>query len=169
MKVLKKIKISDRLPKKNGNYYTDQGELYFDGIAWKDMYGTYQELDRPLFWYEPIEINLKSEEMLPEDVQNYINKLKKALETAENEIAELKISKSYIRNSKKKQVDIILDACSKLKIKMKEDNKNRYDKAINYLKNHDLSDELSILHEGKGSYYNLKEVMKALKIAAGIN
>lgn len=129
MEILRKVSCKDRLPNEEGVYHVisvprygsphqskDRG--YFNGKIFKPEYGYRIE-----YWYEPITIELKSEEILPNrcrikdayaeldpitDFCGIINLYNTALEAAELEIAELKASKSAIRSNKRHLENTVL-------------------------------------------------------------
>jgi hypothetical protein len=67
MELLRKILVSDRLPNESSHYLTDfaeDNELIFDNEVKKFFNKSNEEVE-PEYWYEPITIDLDSEEMLP--------------------------------------------------------------------------------------------------------
>lgn len=112
MKILKAIKVSDRLPDKLGYYHTNLGYNQFRPLLGKfceygdveSNSGVVTELNYPdvEYWYEEINTKLSSEEILPlderglfevcqssSDIQDYAEKLEQALDVAENKLIEL--------------------------------------------------------------------------------
>lgn len=131
MEILRKVKCSERLPEKEGNYFVDYKANHrsSDYISFK-KYKESKEywIDSVEYWYEPIEIELKSEEILPKEerdafsqceILNKIFKFKEALIAAELKIAKLKAVNNSLKEDydrKKEQIEILEDAISDLKI-----------------------------------------------------
>lgn len=153
MKILKKIKCNKRLPSNKGEYFCiNKGGYKF--ICYFDTYFYYLDEDytnQIEYWYEPIEISLESEEILPleqrglfsvcfssDEVQDYAEELEKALEAAEKEIVKLK--------------DLTSILCEESRI-LNYEAKERYNKALKYGMENTHVDNI---------------IIKALKIVSGI-
>ena len=113
MELLRKVKVKDRLPKIHKMYWTEIGALYFTG-KWDSIKQGSTLLRTPEYWYEPITIELKSEEIFDNAVVDKLPELDladlfsrghlidlvktyhKALEAAELEIARLNAHKKGI-------------------------------------------------------------------------
>lgn len=181
MKILRKVKCSDRLPDKEGIYHGINKEGKPNVFIYnKDVENII--IDRVKYWYEEVDLELKSEEILPENYRltkkiieslehncktmlNFEYKQKllyyKALEVAELEIVELKVSKSVVKDNKKYIENTVLKKFTEDNKRLSKGAKERYEKAYNYYEENVFDKSI------QGSLY-YTEIDKALKIAAGL-
>ena len=169
MKIFKEVKCSERLPNKEGWYHCidmlgRHGAYQFFNDKKLDYYWKPSIID---YWYEPIEIELDSEKILPkeerclfkvcesaEDVQDYAEQLEKALEAAElkniqlqEEVNKLQFKYNEVREMADEQINKLKEQytiCKEIADRRKEqidlltsDADERYNRALEILQKED--------------------------------
>lgn len=188
MKILREVKCDERLPKKVPEWYISKD---VDGVLdsreldcnSKWLNSNDIPIDDIIFWYEEVDLELKSEEILHSNARisrdpyfkanakfrtseqniNLFEKYHKALEAAELEIAELKAK--YI--NKHNLVTRLIKDKSELIF-------NRDKKLNDVIEKFEDSKESNYIEALENLYFsNLEfskyEIVKALRVAAGIN
>lgn len=126
MKIHREIKSNERLPTKEGYYWTIRKVGKIKSVAYFiPNYNPELWIAANEYWLEPLEVELDSEKILPKEERmgvcsisdnfTYVkkedyNKAIKALEAAELQIIHLKESKSYLRKRISSQCNVFRKA-----------------------------------------------------------